>query len=236
MNTSLQLQTDRTTALHPQYLVFSHQPLFFILLVILTTRFAFIQREDLQPILKLTELWLQITSVQLNTHTNTNRGRNFKKIVLLPICSAFTCLSTSWYGLSGKWCSVLKRFIITETSSGTRIRLGPNYIQYKQVYGTDASHRYVCQVPGPIRVQCVCSLLFGSGVIISGSFQNGSDCFHGLFMREGTRRSIRWIGMVAAVMHTLYQSDVIKRELSLKVNALIWPSHMVLSSGKWLKE
>lgn len=78
------------TAFH-LYLEFSHQPLLFVLLDILAIRSAFIQGEDLQPVLKLTELGLQITSIQLNTHTNTHRSKH----VELHIGSAFTWLQFS---------------------------------------------------------------------------------------------------------------------------------------------
>lgn len=71
MNTSH--QSYKQTASHPQYLVFSHQPLLLILILIIILHVcsAFIKREGLQPVLKLTELGLQVASIQLNIRTDT---------------------------------------------------------------------------------------------------------------------------------------------------------------------
>lgn len=49
------------------YLVFSHQPLFIVIILIFGAGSAFVERKRLQPVLKLVELWLQVTFIQLNT-------------------------------------------------------------------------------------------------------------------------------------------------------------------------
>lgn len=63
--------------LHQLYFIFSHLPLLVIVVIIIRGCSAFMQRKGLQPVLKLSELRLQITYVQLSTNTQDNN-------VLLP--------------------------------------------------------------------------------------------------------------------------------------------------------